>query len=381
MNAGGLPILGDLIRKERTTLLNEWRSQVRKLPSAKNLTAPTLTDHVPSLLDELADAFSRVIDDSITDAIIERTPPAHGTQRLLDGFDLEEVVAEYNILRGCIHDLAEANGLILQGKPFHIINRIFDGAIGAAVQNYATSQALEIQHRREDYLAFVAHDLRTPLNAISLAARMLDMTLHARGESAEMTLMLKTLHRNVRHLETLVGNVLKENINLETESGLKLERRHFDLWPLVELLIHDLHPVAGTSSTQLINRIPDELTIYADAALLRRIFQNLIANAIAYTSRGEVTIGAQRLDDRSVKCWVSDNGDGVPPERLNVIFDKLETDSKNNGALGLGLTIVKTFVEAHGGTVSVESELSVGSTFEFIIPGADDDAADETQPD
>jgi len=379
VNAAALSILGQLIRKERATLLNEWRSQVRQLPSAKHLTTPTLTDHVPNLLDELADAFSRVINDSITDAIVERTPPAHGTQRLQDGFDIEEVVAEYNILRGCLHDLADTNGIVLQGKPFHIINRVFDGAIGAAVQNYASSQAQQTQRRREDYLAFVAHDLRTPLNAISLAARMLDMALHARGENAEMTLMLKTLHRNVRHLETLVGNVLKENINLETESGLKLERRHFDLWPLVELLIHDLHPVAGTSSTQLINQIPDELTIYADAALLRRVFQNLIANAIAYTPRGEVIIGALRLDDNSVKCWVTDNGDGVPPERLNVIFEKLETDSKNNGALGLGLTIVKTFVEAHGGAVSVESELKVGSTFEFIIPGTDDDATDESQ--
>lgn len=381
MNAAGLIVLADLIKKERGQLLADWRKEVRQLPSAKHLTTPTLTDHVPNLLDELADAFSRVINESIADSIVENTPPAHGAQRLVDGFDIEEVVAEYNILRGCIHDLADANNLVLQGKPFHIMNRVFDGAIGAAVQTYATAQALETQKRREDYLAFVAHDLRTPLNAISLAARMLDMALHARGESAEMTLMLKTLHRNVRHLETLVGNVLKENINIETESGIKLERRLLDLWPLVELLIHDLHPVAGTSSTQLVNRIPDELVIYADAALLRRVFQNLIANAIAHTPRGEVIIGAQLLDDNSVQCWVSDNGDGVPPERLNVIFEKLETDSKSDGALGLGLTIVKTFVEAHGGNVSVKSELGAGSTFQFVIPGADNDKGPESAPD
>lgn len=369
MTSANLAILANLLKKERAALLDVWRTEVRQLPSAKHLTTPTLNDHIPKLLEEMAEAFSHVVDVSITDALIESTPPAHGAQRLQDGFDIEEVVAEYNILRSCIHDLADANGLVLQGKPFRIMNRVFDGAIAMAVQTYATGHALEIQRRREDYLAFVAHDLRTPLNAISLAARMLDISLHARDGSTEIALMLKTLHRNVHHLEALVDKVLKENINIETESGIKLERRQLDLWPLIELLIHDLHPVAGTSSTQLINQIPDELMIYADAALLRRIFQNLIANSISYAPRGEVIIGARQLDDDSVECWVSDNGDGVTPERLDIIFDKLETDAKTDGALGLGLTIVKTFIEAHGGKVSVKSELGAGSTFLFVIPG------------
>src|SRR4029077_18067178 len=112
---------------------------------------------------------------TIPEAILEAGPPAHGLQRLENGFDIEEVVAEYNILRGCIHDLADVNGLNLQGKPFHIINRVFDHAIGAALQTYATQRALEVQRRREEYLAFVAHDLRTPLNAISLATKVLEL--------------------------------------------------------------------------------------------------------------------------------------------------------------------------------------------------------------
>ena len=110
-------------------------------------------------------------DQTIPEALLEGSPPAHGLQRHQDGFDIEEVVAEYNILRGCIHDLADNNGLSLQGKPFHILNRVLDEAIGLAVQTFATQQALEVQRRREEYLAFVAHDLRTPLNAISLAAQ------------------------------------------------------------------------------------------------------------------------------------------------------------------------------------------------------------------
>ena len=148
-----------------------------------------------------------------------------------------------------------------------------------------------------------------------------------------------------------------------------MERREFDLWPFVEALIHDLHPVAGTSSTALVNRVPDALVVYADASLLRRVFQNLIANAIKYTPRGEIIIGARELGaEGAVECWVSDNGAGIPQEFLEKVFDKGETDPENEGGMGLGLAIVKTFTEAHGGTVTVESKEGVGSTFRFSLP-------------
>jgi len=360
--------LAMLLKREHDAFLARWRIQVRQLPSAHTLDVPTLNDHIPGLLDELAAALQSKSDQTIPEALSEGSPPAHGLQRLQDAFDIEEVVAEYNILRGCIHDLADDNGLNLQGRPFHIINRVLDRAIGLALKTYATQRALEVQRRREEYLAFVAHDLRTPLSAISLAGRVLEVTL-PRGSSGETAQMLKALRRSVQQLETLVGKVLEENTHLQTEVGIKLERREFDLWPLVEALIHDLHPVAGTASTQLINSIPDDLVIYADASLLRRIFQNLIANAIKYTPRGSVIIEARELTtEGAVECWVRDDGAGIPDELLEKVFDKGESDPENVGGTGLGLAIVKTFTEAHGGTVSVESKEGAGSTFRFSLP-------------
>ena len=370
MTIHNLDELAALIRRERDALLSRWREQVRQLPSAKHLDTPTLNDHVPALLDELATAFQLVSDETIPEALLEGSPPVHGLQRHQDGFDIVEVVAEYNILRGCIHDLAEGHGLSLQGKAFHILNRVLDEAIGLAVQTFATRQALEVQRRREEYLAFVAHDLRTPLNAISLAARVLELTLSERGDRPDPARMLKTLHRNVQHLEALVDKVLKESAHIQTETGIKLERRLLDLWPLVEALIHDLHPVAGTASTQLVNRIPEDLGAYADASVLRRVFQNLVANAITYTPRGEVVIGAREAGpEGAIECWVSDNGGGIAADRLETIFEKLETDPEKEGGTGLGLAIVKMFVEAHGGHVTVESKEGVGSTFRFTLPG------------
>jgi two-component system, OmpR family, phosphate regulon sensor histidine kinase PhoR len=362
--------LATLIQRDREVLLGRWREQVSQLASAKHLDIPTLNDHVPNLLDELSTALHACNDLTIPQALRDGSSPAHGLQRVQDRYDIEEVVAEYNILRDCIHDLADSNGLSLQGKPFHILNRVLDGAIGLAVQTFATRQALEVQHRREEYLAFVAHDLRTPLNAISLSARVLQMTLSDQSGSSEVPRMLKALHRNVQQLEGLVRKIMDENANLQTELGVKLQRRAFDLWPLVESLIHDLHPVAGTASTRLINEVPDDLVVYADASLLTRVFQNLIANAIRYTPHGKIVIGAHELGaNGAVECWVSDNGSGIPLELLDKLFDKGETDPQNEAGLGLGLAIVKTFTEAHGGKVVVESKEHVGSTFRFSLPG------------
>ncbi len=360
-----------MIERQRDALLAGWRTQVRALPAARNLDVPTLNDHIPDLLAELANELRENSNATIAEALLEASPPAHGLQRVKDAFEIEEVVAEYNMLRGCIHDLAEAHGLSLQGEPFRVLNRVLDGAIGSAVESFATQKALEVQQRREEYLAFVAHDLRTPLNAIALSGRALD-TLLTRGdtETPHARQMLKALSRNVRHLETLVGKVIEENQHLQSEVGVKLARREFDLWPMVEALIHELLPVAGTGTTLVINAVNDDCVVYADASLLKRILQNLIANAINYTSQGEVIIGAREsATPGDVEIEVRDNGDGISPERLRTVFDKHDTDPDKDGGLGLGLAIVKTFVEAHNGTVSVESQPGVGSTFRFTLPG------------
>lgn len=361
--------LAILVEQERQGLLARWRQQIRELPSAKQLNTPALNDHMPGLLDELAVVLRTNSIATIPEALSEGSAQSHGLQRLQEAFDIEEVVAEYNILRGCIHDLATDNGINLQGKPFHIINGVFDQAIGLALQTFASQRALEVQQRREEYLAFVAHDLRTPLFAVSLAGRALERTLPTRGYTADSARMLKSLRRSVLQLEGLVTRVLDENTNLQTEVGVKPERREFDLWPLVETLIEELQPVADAAGTRLVNEVPDDLVIFADASLLKRVLQNLLANAIKYTPRGVVAVGAsEHADAGKVECWVRDNGAGIAAALVDKVFDKGETDSANTGGTGLGLAIVQTFVEAHHGTVVLETKEGEGSTFRCSFP-------------
>ena len=282
-----------LIRAKKSELLSKWRRDVRLLPGAENLDLPTLNDHIPTFIDELIDAMEAEADERVAEAHAGGSPSAHGLQRLEDGFDIAEVVAEYNILREALQDLVELHGLILQGRAARIVNRVLDEAIGVAVKTYAVQKAVELQQRREEHLAFVVHDLR---------------------------------------------------------------------------------PLSDASQTRVLNLVPKDFTVQADAALLTQVFQNLVSNALRYAPHGEVLLSARVAHSR-VECSVEDDGEGIPPERLERIFDKLETDpDPEKSGTGLGLAIVKQTVEAHGGEVTVESRPDHGTIFRFTLPlpaGAD----------
>src|SRR4029079_1228398 len=167
----------------------------------------------------------------------------------------------------------------------------------------------------------------------------------------------------------LVEKIIQENTNLSTESRIKLEPREFDLWPLVEGLIYDLRPLAKTNGTQLVNEVPHHLVVYADATLLKRVFQNLISNSVRHTAHGKVGLCARESNsDGMLECWVIDDRAGFSKDKLQQVFDEFESDSANGNGLGLGLAIVKRFIEAHGGRVSVDSSEGKGSKIHFALP-------------
>jgi signal transduction histidine kinase len=364
--------LAAVISSHSDQLMNDWRNQVRQLSSARNLTKPALTDHIPDFLKELTGALLTKNGNAKGCRLGLSTAPEHGLQRLHVGFNIEDVVTEYNILRDCIHDLADEHQVPVTGSSLRTLNCVIDGAISMAVRSFVRQSSLDGQRRREEYLSFVAHDLRTPLSAISVAVELLERSGTGKGQPAAEK-AFRSLQRNAQHLTALTNNILDENASLQCESGVKPACRDIDLWPLVESVVHGLQPVAGTDGIILINDVPDGLAAFADAALLKRIFQNLLANAIAHSPRGTVRISARSADPGgTVECEVADTGFGIPPDKLPYIFDKYETGG-NTGlsgqGIGLGLAICKAFVEAHGGGISVQSQTGQGSRFCFTLPG------------
>jgi len=360
-----------VIQKHRAELLSQWRDRVRMLPAARDLDIPTLNDHIPHLFDELVQELTDGGAESVLNLQLHDSPKIHGGLRLRAGFDIVEVVAEYNILRELLFNLAEGQNVDIAGDPNRILNRVVDRAVALAVDTYAKERALEIQQRREEHLSFLIHDLKTPLSAIHAAGRILESSLAEETREGRVGSMLGIVRRNALRLNALITTASQEQYNLaaSTAEAIAVAHREVDLWPLVQGLIWDFHALLEDVPVELVNAVPENCIAQADPVLVTQVFQNLLSNAIKYTTRGKITIGAIGTEVNKVRCWVHDTGAGIPADRLAKIFEKFETDPAKAGGMGLGLPIVKQIVEAHCGQIFVESEVGRGSTFSFTLPG------------
>lgn len=366
MQNNNLKRLAALIRDGREELLATWRREVRRLPGAADLDTPTINDQVPQLLDNLTEALTRA--EGSTDAQVDAISTEHGLLRWQAGFDVTEVVAEYNILRGCLQD-AEREGLLLSGPTLRIVNSVFDEAVGKAVKAFETMMTIELQHRHEEHISFLLHDLRTPLEALSLATSLLERSLEVEIRNGSVKSALSVLRGNINRLSERVRQVLKGETGLGR--AFQPEFTRVNLRSLVDEMIHDLGPLATSAGTEISNDVPSDIEIFSDARLLSQVIQNLLSNALKFTYQGAVQIGARKVsNDGTIECWVKDSGAGIPSDRLGRVFERFETDSQpERRGIGLGLAIVKEIVELHNGEIRVESEVGHGSTFFFVIPG------------
>ena len=374
MRNENLTKLADLIRQQRQQLIQLWREKVQRSVPARNLDTIAACSHIARLLDDIAVAVMKGKKKSLVALPVDGATEAHGLQRFHEGFDLIQVVADYNALREAIQEFAEANRIAVTGRVRAILDRVLDKAIGVAVQTYSEQKALEIERQREEHLSFIVHDLKTPLSAVSTAAMILGNALLRESKDDRIRGMLEIVQRNTERLNGLIARVIQEEKQLqrivaESVFAAKIEKRHVDLWPLVEELLHDLQTLTAPKGIHARNEVPHNCSIFADPVLIMQVFQNLLSNAIEYTSDGEIAIGAAVSGvDRAVRCWVRDTGKGIAEERIGRVFDKLETDREKSSGSGLGLAIVKQIVTAHVGHIRVTSKLGKGSTFEFTLP-------------
>ncbi len=365
--------LAKVFRGCQEEIIAEWRVQARELLRDLNLDKLTITDHLPDVVSEITRDLALGRYGTISEEHTKGSPPVHGVQRFHDGLDVGEVVAEYNLLRVAFITVAERHDLYIVGEAATIINHRIDEAVRLAVMAFAAQQALIRKEQEDEHLAFVAHDLRTPLNAISLIADELKSGMDE-AALARTGDLFDVLRRNLQRVEDLIRKVLETKANPSgAGSSFRPERRVFELWPLVQRLINDLKSVTLKHHIEIVNEIPRALAVFADAGLISQVFQNLLGNAFKYAARGRVVVTAQEADG-FVTCIVQDNGAGIPLEMLSSVFHKLASDPEKEGT-GLGLTIVKQIVEAHGGTVSAESVHGSGATFRFTIPAPVESAA------
>ena len=222
---------------------------------------------------------------------------------------------------------------------------------------------------RDSLASMLVHDLRAPLTTILAPLEMLSS--NAFGELNEMqSEVAEMATRGANRLLYLVNELLDVS---KLESGnMTLQPSEFLLAPIVEEALELTGVLAGRDEQLVEREYSNDFQVRADEDLLRRVLSNLLSNAVKFTpSDGRIGVGA-KTGDNEVLFWVRDEGDGVPPEYRDKIFEKFgQVESRQEGrklSTGLGLTFCKLAVEAHGGRIWIESEAGRGSTFFFTLP-------------
>ncbi len=255
-------------------------------------------------------------------------------------------------------DLALARGLALR----------MSNAIGGALLYKASQEAL---HAREDALATVSHDLRNPLNVIHVNTEFLLHLLDAGPLDTERgKRMLSGVLRAAQRMNRLVTDLLDLSKFEAGRAALEL----IPVQPSALLLgAHEVNDVAADAKgITLVDDVEPGPPVRCDRERMMQVLSNLVGNAIKFApADSQVTLGV-RTFGAEVRFFVRDEGPGIPPEQLPRLFEPYwQAPETAKAGSGLGLTIVKRIVEAHGGRVWCDSSLGAGSTFFFTLPRDD----------
>ena len=221
-----------------------------------------------------------------------------------------------------------------------------------------------VQRTHDDLIHAMVHDLRTPLTVLSGILQMIE---NKSASAEDLEEMVTLAQRNVDRMLALVNDILEIN---RLESGqVPLQRSWCDLEKMAAQVLRGQRPLAQKRQLCLKHEAgPSVPPVWADAALVERVLQNLIGNAIKFTTpAGTIGVCVTRVD-QEVKVAVSDTGPGIPPYVEERLFQKFVRGAEEERGSGLGLAYCRMAVEAHGGRIWVETKPGVGSTFTFSLP-------------
>lgn len=246
--------------------------------------------------------------------------------------------------------------------------RLLTGIIDdITVRRLAEERLREADHRKDEFLATLAHELRGPLAPLS---NMLAILQHTDGrDPAAIHQAREIMERQVAQLVRLVDDLL--DVNRISRGKMELKRLPVEVSTIVERAIEATAPLA-TQRSHRVNVVgpADPVFLYADPVRLTQVLSNLLNNACKYMQPGGTITVSVQPGDGDVLIKVRDTGEGVPPEKLRGIFDMFaqvdQSLERSHGGLGIGLTLVRRLVEMHGGTVEAFSE-GVGHGSEFVV--------------
>jgi PAS domain S-box-containing protein len=230
-------------------------------------------------------------------------------------------------------------------------------------QRGKTVQAQEALNQRDEFISVAAHELRTPLTALQLKLQSLQRTVDAERRKERLGGAVRQTERLSRLIDRLldVSRIAQGRVEMAPES--------FDLSALVRQVADDFREPAIEANSPLEVRVPETLEGSWDRLRLEQVLVNLLSNAVKYGAGKPITVSLEAQGDK-VRLTVADHGIGIAAEDLKRIFGRFQRAApiRNYGGLGLGLYITQYIVEAHRGSITVDSKLDRGSTFLVELP-------------
>ncbi len=230
----------------------------------------------------------------------------------------------------------------------------------------ARDAARQASQQKTEMVSVVSHDLRAPLTSIRGALSLLDSGVCDAPEAAELVTIAFT---SCDYLLNLINNLL--NLDTIESGGITIEKLEISTSKLIDDAFQLVRASAESQGITLVAEV-ESVTVIADKERLLQVLVNLISNAIKFSPAQSQIVVSGQSSRAGTTIRVTDHGRGIPLEFRQSIFEKFkqveDSDRSQKGGAGLGLAICKTIVEAHGGSIGVESEVDKGSTFWFTLP-------------
>lgn len=258
-------------------------------------------------------------------------------------------------------------------RAFPVASHAGHPRVAGVSQDITARKAAELELRRsmsrkDKFLAMVAHELRNPLHPIRSAASLL-ARLHTGGPAGQQK-AVAIIERQVNHMARLVDDL--QDLTRINHGKIRLQSEAVRLADVIGAAVDANRTLAELHRVRLqVNLPPGEVWVRGDPVRLTQVFSNLLHNATKFSlAAGTVAIGVRPDQDGRVAVSVRDEGIGIAPERVGSIFDLFVQDGQpagqDHGGLGIGLSVVRSLVRMHGGTVSAHSE-GVAKGSEFIV--------------
>ncbi|MCZ2204979.1 PAS domain S-box protein [Cylindrospermopsis raciborskii] len=277
-------------------------------------------------------------------------------------------ITNYQVEKSCLHKSGKIIWVLLNvsllsdvnGKALHFIWQIQD-----------ISERHEVEQLKNEFVSVVSHEVRTPLTAIKGALEILATGILV-DEPQEAEQMLKIAVSNSERLLRLVNNIL--NLEMLDSGKMRLNLELCDINIMVKKAMETVQPIAQQKNMEISYSKLDvhNSKILADEETIIQVLTNLLSNSVKFSHAGTKVEIYTKMGDKEIIIAVKDYGKGIPPDKLETIFERFEqvdvSDSRQKGGTGLGLAICKNIVEKHQGKIWVESILDSGSTFYFTLP-------------